>query len=175
VSFESFFEESNKQAWGYIKNYWFHMAPTNHHLQFQHKDISTMAISIGNMSSSERNRLAESIEAAAAVMSVDERRKLIAKLGEVLADDIKAQAEDKRKKTVISKLNAARSDQHLGGRNELGLIDGSLRRAGVEPLDSLAVKPPHEIHQILASATKMAPRDRFAVKSFLFKIGSIPA
>lgn len=86
-----------------------------------------------------------------------------------------AEAESDRKKTVIAKISAARSDQHLGGRNALGLIDGSLRRAGLEPLDTLAVKPPHEIHCILASATKLASQDRFAVKSFLFRIGAIPA
>jgi hypothetical protein len=37
------------------------------------------------------------------------------------------------------------------------------------------VKTPTEIHSILAGASKMEPRDRFAVKSFLFKVGAIPA
>ena len=87
----------------------------------------------------------------------------------------KAESEAGRKKTVLANLNAKRADPHLGGKNELGMIDGSLRRAGVEPLESLSVKTPTEIHSILASATKMAPQDKFAVKSFLFKIGAIPA
>jgi hypothetical protein len=132
-------------------------------------------LDISKLSQSERHKLAGGLAAAAETMDVEQKRLLIEALSSALDKNVKADAETTRKKTVIAKLSAARSDPHLGGRNALGLIDGSLRRAGVEPLESLAVKTPTEIHSILASAIKLASQDRFAVKSFLFKIGAIPA
>jgi hypothetical protein len=124
-----------------------------------------------NLSAAERKDIANKI----LDLPLDQQREFASQLGSVIEKISAQEAEKTRKKTVMSKISAARSDPHLGGKNELGLIDGSLHRAGLEPLDSLAVKPPHEIHSILASANKLASRDRFAVKSFLFKIGAIPA
>jgi hypothetical protein len=132
-------------------------------------------LNIEKMTQAERNKLADGLSAAAESMNVEEKRLLIEALSSALDKNVAAQTETNRKKTVIAKLSAARSDPHLGGRNALGMIDGSLHRAGIEPLETLAVKTPTEIHKILASATKMAPQDRFAVKSFLFKLGAIPA
>ena len=130
---------------------------------------------IANMSAAERSKLADSVAAATELMDVDQKRLFIEALSSALDTNVKAEAETNCNKTVMSKINAARADKHLGGQNELGLIDGSLRRAGIEPLDTLAQKQPHEIYSILASATKLDPRDKFAVKSFLFKVGAIPA
>src|SRR5580700_11408142 len=118
-----------------------------------------------NMSAADRKALANRI----LELPADAQRELVSPLSGVLDKVQAAEAESSRKTKVIAKLSAARSDLHLCGKNALGMIDGSLRRAGVEPLESLAVKTPHEIHSILASATKLESQDRFAVKSFLFK------
>jgi hypothetical protein len=103
------------------------------------------------------------------------QRDLVERLGGAIDKIAAAEAESTRKRSVIAKLSAARSDQHLGSRNSLGMIDGSLHRAGVESLETLAVKTPVEINKILASATKLKSEDKFAVKSFLYRIGAIAA
>jgi hypothetical protein len=98
-----------------------------------------------NMSAADRKALANRI----LELPADAQRELVSQLSGVLDKVQAAEAESSRKTKVIAKLSAARSDLHLGGKNALGMIDGSLRRAGVEPLESLAVKTPHEIHSIL--------------------------
>jgi hypothetical protein len=127
------------------------------------------------MSSSERNKLADTLLASAESLSADERKVLIAKLTEALSGELKAAADNTKKKTVMQRIQAARDDVHSGGNRTLTMVDGSLRRADVEPLESLALKEPHEINKILASAPKLTAQDKMAAKSLLFRLGAIPA
>jgi hypothetical protein len=131
---------------------------------------SKMPNLLDSLSAADRKRLADQILS----LPHDQQRELVAQLGSIVDMSAKAEGEKTQKKNVLAALNAARSDKHLGSKNALGLIDGSLRRAGVEPLESLAMKSSQEINSILASATRLESKDRFAVKSFLFRIGAIP-
>ncbi len=103
-----------------------------------------------------------------------ERSQVIEQLKSAAISKMTAQAKVENRKKVLAKICAARDDVN-GGSNGLRLIDGALRRATVEPLESLAVKEPVEISKILAGADKLSVTDRTMIKSVLFRVGAIPA
>jgi hypothetical protein len=54
-------------------------------------------------------------------------------------------------------------------------IDGTLRRHGLMPIEEIAVKPQHEIDQILASEKKFSQFERVAIRGMLHRIGVLRA
>jgi len=126
------------------------------------------------MSSAERAKLADSLMSSAADLPAEERHQLISKLSEALAGELKAAAATDKTKAVLAKIEACHADIDNGGKNQLQLANGTLSRAGIEPIEKLAFKAPREINSILASASKLSLNDRFAVKGLLFKLGALP-
>lgn len=129
-------------------------------------------INIGSMSSSQRNKLADTILAASENMSVSEKADLVEKLQILLEADVKAKAETDRKTAFASKLSAMRADQHVGAASAIKLVEGDLHRANCPPLEDLGMKPLHEINTILAAA-KIEPVNRMAIKNLLARLGAI--
>jgi hypothetical protein len=127
--------------------------------------------SITGLSAAQEKALSEVFQA----LPEEARQQVIEKFTTINEVNARVEAETTRKKTAIDNLKAKRADKHQGGQNELGMLDGALRRANVEPLESLATKEHREIHSIIASADKLSPQSKFAVKSFLYRIGAIPA
>ena len=79
-----------------------------------------------------------------------ERAKIIERLKTVALERVAAQAAVDSKKAVIAKIAAVRETQ--GGSNALKLLDGTLRRGGCPPLNSLVGKAKHEIEAVFAAS-----------------------
>jgi hypothetical protein len=131
-------------------------------------------VSLFERPQAERTKIADAIDAAAPNMTTDERRELIAALSASLEKAVKVEAVDAKTKTVLERIQACHADRLNGGHNQMLLANGALSRAGIEPLEKLAFKEPHEINKILASAAKLSMNDRFAVKGLLNRLGALP-
>lgn len=125
---------------------------------------------LSNVTASERTKIADVIQAWAESASVTEKRALIEALSQTTSELEAVQAAADRKKTIIGRISAARSDIHNGGRNMLAALEGTLRRAGAPPLDQLVDKQLHEIDAIFASS-RLSTTERMQAKSTLFRLG----
>lgn len=103
-----------------------------------------------------------------------DRTAAIESLRTAVISRMQAAAKTENKKKILDKIASCRQDQHCGGANSIALVSGALRRASVEPLESLAIKEPHEISEILAGATKLSPVDRTMIKGLLYRLSAIP-
>jgi hypothetical protein len=131
------------------------------------KDDSEMSV-IDKMSAVERAKLANSIEAAAPHMNESEIKDLLRTLTAALGNEgIRATKADERRVTVLNNLMAARQN----AKGTMQHIDGALRRAAMPPFEEIALKPPHEIKNVLASAKKtMSDYDYIVVKDALWRL-----
>jgi len=127
---------------------------------------------LDKLSAAERSKLADGLAAAAETMNPEEKRLLIEALSTALDKDVREHATTGRKKAFIAKLSAMRADQHVGARNAINLIEGTLRRANLPPLEDLGTKKLHEINDLMAAA-KLPMLDRMATKNLLHRLGAL--
>lgn len=128
-------------------------------------------VSIFDLSPVQRSKIADSIAAAAANMSHDERVTLIEQLTEITQIDARFEVKEKQKRTAIANIAACKAGS-LAERNMINLLEGNLRRAGLS-LDEIVEKP-EKIDAIFASADRKIPAEtRMGIKSQLFRLGVI--
>jgi hypothetical protein len=138
------------------------------------KDTTDMSSIIDKMSAVERAKLADSLVAAASHMSETELRDTIVALTEALhsSDSIKAHKADAHRKAVLHNISAARYNP----RRAMPEVDGALRRAALPPFEEIALKPQHEIKELLASARKrMTDYDFINLRFTLDRVGAFGA
>jgi hypothetical protein len=102
----------------------------------------------------------------------DEQRELVAQLGGIVEKVSAAEAGLERKKTAIARINAAKADAG-GGFAAIALLNGTLKRGGLPPVEQLVDKSSDEIMTLFAKST-MASVDRLACKITLSKLKILP-
>ena len=120
-----------------------------------------------SLSAAERKRIANQI----LDMDYSQQKEFIEQLGSAIEKVHAAESSLERKKTAIARINAAKSGT-LGERSAIGLLEGSLKRAGIS-LDAI-IEAPEKIDQIFAAAgPKFSTHDRLGAKSMLYRLGII--
>jgi hypothetical protein len=127
-----------------------------------------MPLNIESLSASERKRIADAIVA----MSPDQQKELVELLGNIQSFNAKSESETTRKKAAIERINAAKADA-FGGRATIDLLNGTLKRGGLPPVEQLVEKQPDEILKLFSAST-MATADKIACKTTLHKLKVIP-
>ena len=133
-----------------------------------------MSINIGNLkealkdvSAAKRKEMAETILA----MSPDAQREFLEQLTITSEVDARFDAQENQKKAAIARIAAAKSGT-LGERNAIGILEGTLKRAGIE-LDEI-VNEPNKIDKLFAAAgPKLSTENCLMAKSMLYRLGVI--
>jgi hypothetical protein len=105
-----------------------------------------MPLNIESLSASERKRIADAIVA----MSPDQQKELVELLGNIQSVNAKSESETTRKKAAIERINAAKADA-FGGRATIDLLNGTLKRGGLPPVEQLVEKQPDEILKLFSA------------------------
>jgi hypothetical protein len=141
---------------------------TSSHKGSSQMNIQDISKTISSMEASERKKLADAFIA----LPADKQAEVIEQLSVIKDVNAKQEAVANRKKVFISKLSAMRAEKNVGASNAIGLIEGTLRRAHLPPLEDLGSKTLHEINSLMASA-KITTNERMAVKNILARLGAI--
>jgi hypothetical protein len=127
-----------------------------------------MPINISSLSASERRQIADHI----VNMSPDQQKELVELLGNIQSVNAKDSAENNRKKTALERIAACKADA-FGGRAAINLLNGTLKRGNLPPVEELAEKSPDAILKLF-SESSMATADKMACKTTLHKLRVIP-
>jgi hypothetical protein len=117
-----------------------------------------------SMSAADRKRIANQI----LDMNYEQQREFVEQLSSLVEVNAKAEAGLERKQTAIKRINAAKADG-AGGSAAIYLLNGTLRRGGLPPVEQLVEKSSDEIMKLFAAST-MAQVDRLACKITLSKL-----